>query len=52
MAQYRPGGRAGEYPPLNRCLIPAEFEEALRIAAEEGIHRLDQRTSFRAVKFL
>lgn len=51
MAQYRPCGRAGEYPPLNRRLTPAEFEEALRIAEEEGIHRLDQRTSFRAVRF-
>ena len=51
MAQYRPCGRAGELPPLNRRLTPDEFEEALRIAEEEGIHRLDQRTSFRAVKF-
>ncbi len=51
MAQYRPCGRAGENPPLNRRLTLDELEEALRIAGEEGIHRLDQRTPFRTAKF-
>ncbi|MBP1712740.1 MAG: Radical domain protein [Deltaproteobacteria bacterium] len=46
MAQYRPCGRAGSYPPLNRRLILDEFEEALRIAEEQGIHRLDRRALF------
>lgn len=43
MDQYRPCGRAQDYPPLDRRITPAEFEEALRIAEEEGIHRLDKR---------
>jgi len=52
MAQYRPCGRAEEYPPLHRRLTSGEFEEAVRIAGEEGIHRLDPGTGFRAVRFL
>lgn len=51
MPQYRPCGRAGEYPPLNRRLTSQEFEEAIRIAQEEGIARLDPRASSRALKF-
>jgi putative pyruvate formate lyase activating enzyme len=51
MAQYRPCGRAGEYPPLNRRPTSREFAEAVRIAAEEGIRRLDQRTGLRVLQF-
>jgi len=51
MAQYRPCGRAGEYPPLNRRPTAREFEEAGQIAEEEGIRRLDQRAGFRFLKF-
>ena len=51
MAQYRPCGRAGEYPPLNRRPTSREFEEAMRIAEEEGIHRFDQRTGLRVLRF-
>ena len=51
MAQYRPCGRAGEYPPLNRRPTSREFEEAMRIAKEEGIHRFDQRTGLRVLRF-
>ena len=51
MAQYRPCGRAGEYPPLNRRPTAREFEEAGQIAEEEGIRRLDQRAGFRVLKF-
>jgi putative pyruvate formate lyase activating enzyme len=47
MSQYRPCGRAGDSPPLNRRLLPDEFEEAQRIAGEEGLHRLDRRMPFR-----
>ncbi len=43
MAQYRPCGRAADFPPLNRRLRSDEFKAALRIAEEEGIHRLDRR---------
>jgi putative pyruvate formate lyase activating enzyme len=51
MAQYRPCGRAGEYPPLNRRPTSREFEDAMRIAKEEGIHRFDQRTGLRVLRF-
>ncbi len=41
MDQYRPCYRAVEYPPLNRRITREEYEEAIRIAMEEGIKRLD-----------
>ncbi|MBI4737869.1 MAG: radical SAM protein, partial [candidate division NC10 bacterium] len=37
----RPCYRAHEYPALARRPTRAEFEEALRLAREAGIHRLD-----------
>ena len=40
MDQYRPCFQAST-PPMNRRITPAEFEEAVTIAREEGIHRLD-----------
>jgi len=52
MAQYRPCGEAHKHPPLNRRVTPVEYEEALAIAQEEGIHRLDQRTGARIVRFI
>ena len=52
MAQYRPCGEAHKHPPLNRRVTPAEYEEALAIAQEEGIRRLDQRTGARIVRFV
>jgi putative pyruvate formate lyase activating enzyme len=50
MPQYRPCGEAREYPPLNRRVTQAEYEEALTIAREEGIHRLDQRNGLRIIR--
>ena len=41
MAQYRPCFEAGGHPPLDRRITAAEFEEALSIARQEGIRRLD-----------
>jgi putative pyruvate formate lyase activating enzyme len=41
MAQYRPCGKASEIEALSRGLDEKEFREALRIAEEEGIRRLD-----------
>jgi len=52
MAQYRPCGEAAEYPPLNRRINAKEYEEALNIAREEGIHRLDQRSGGRMIRFI
>ncbi|WP_298268534.1 radical SAM protein [Geobacter sp.] len=40
MDQYRPCFQASD-PPMNRRITPAEFKEAVTIAREEGIHRLD-----------
>jgi len=43
MDQYRPCGRAHEFPPIDRRLHNDEFQEALRLAGEAGLHRLDER---------
>ncbi len=40
MDQYHPCGLAHKYPEINRYINTKEFEEALQIAREEGIHRL------------
>ncbi len=52
MDQYRPCGEAVGQPPLNRRISRIEYEEALNIAAEEGIHRLDQRKGIRMIRFI
>jgi len=52
MAQYHPCGEAVEHPPLNRRITAREYEEALTIAREEGIHRLDQRKGIRMIRFI
>jgi putative pyruvate formate lyase activating enzyme len=52
MAQYHPCGDAMEHPPLNRRITGKEYEEALAIAREEGIHRLDQRRGIRMIRFI
>ena len=41
MAQYRPCFEAGSYGLLNRRITADEFAEAVAIAREEGIRRLD-----------
>jgi putative pyruvate formate lyase activating enzyme len=43
MAQYRPCYRAHEFPPLDRPITHEEYQEALRVAREAGLHRFDQR---------
>ncbi len=43
MPQYRPCGRAFEIEALRRRPTEQEFADALKIAAEEGITRLDER---------
>jgi putative pyruvate formate lyase activating enzyme len=50
MAQYRPCGQSLEHPPLNRRLTVNEYEEAVRIAHEEGIRRLDDRRGLRIIR--
>lgn len=43
MAQYRPCGQAMNDPDIARSLRDEEYKEAVEIAAEEGISRLDDR---------
>jgi putative pyruvate formate lyase activating enzyme len=43
MAQYRPCYRAYDYPPLDRPITRAEYEDALARAATHGPNRLDHR---------
>ena len=43
MPQYRPAGDASEHAELGRPITPAEFRQALRIAADVGLRRLDPR---------
>ncbi len=52
MAQYRPCGEAHKFPPLNRRLTSAEYEEAVNMALAEGIRRLDQRRGIRIWRFI
>jgi putative pyruvate formate lyase activating enzyme len=43
MDQYRPCGRAEGRNDIGRSLTSAEYEEALRVARDAGLERLDQR---------
>jgi putative pyruvate formate lyase activating enzyme len=43
MDQYRPCGMAYKRPPLDRPLSAAEYREALLLAGNAGLRRLDQR---------
>jgi putative pyruvate formate lyase activating enzyme len=52
MAQYHPCGEAVEHPRLNRRITSKEYEEALDIAREEGIRRLDRRRGIRMIRFI
>ncbi len=49
MAQYYPAGRVGpeKYSEINRRTTPEEYEEAVRIAREEGLTRFDERQRIR-----
>jgi putative pyruvate formate lyase activating enzyme len=47
MDQYRPCYKAHELPPLERRITPEEYAEAVRLAQETGLNRLDERRSRR-----
>jgi len=49
MDQYRPSYRAGEYPELDRAITHEEYQAALQVARDAGLHRIDQRHSDRWV---
>jgi putative pyruvate formate lyase activating enzyme len=52
MAQYRPCGETTRYPEINRAPTNREHQEAIKIAAEEGITRLDERRRIRILRWL
>ena len=43
MAQYRPCYHAYDLPPLNRPITSAEYQEAVHVALDAGLNRLDER---------
>jgi len=43
MDQYRPAYKANQYPKLNRRITAQEYQAAVRMAHEAGLHRLDDR---------
>jgi uncharacterized Fe-S radical SAM superfamily protein PflX len=43
MDQYRPCYKGHELPPLNRRTTSEEYAEAVRLAHEAGLNRLDER---------
>jgi putative pyruvate formate lyase activating enzyme len=45
MDQYRPCHHAHALPPLDRRITPDEYREAVRVAHEAGLRRLDNRVS-------
>lgn len=51
MDQYRPCYRADEYPPLDRPIRADEYREALQLAAQHGLRRLDRRRRIRRLAF-
>ena len=51
MDQYHPCYRADEHPSLNRNLTTTEFQEALELAEQNGLKRLDQRRAQRWLAF-
>jgi putative pyruvate formate lyase activating enzyme len=52
MAQYHPAYHAWEYPELSRPLSQGEFREAIRVAQEEGLSRLDGLRTPSALRLL
>ena len=43
MDQYRPCGEACQYPALNRELTGDEYQQALKLASDAGLQRLDEK---------
>ena len=46
MGQYRPCGRAGDFPKLSRPVSSSEVNEARNAALQAGLNRLDERGGF------
>jgi putative pyruvate formate lyase activating enzyme len=43
MNQYRPAYNAQRFDQLKRSIKPQEFQDAVRMAQEAGLNRLDER---------
>ena len=52
MDQYRPCGRAGDFPPIDRQPTHAEYQDAMAAASEVGLTRLDERDWARILRKL
>jgi putative pyruvate formate lyase activating enzyme len=52
MDQYRPCGKASDFPPIDRRLGNDEFKKALNLARNAGLHRLDEKDWLRILKKL
>lgn len=52
MDQYRPCGQAHQCPPIDRGLTNEEYSEALTMARDAGLRRLDQRDWLRILRRL
>jgi putative pyruvate formate lyase activating enzyme len=46
MDQYYPCYRAGDYPPLDRSITPAEYDDALQAAHRYSLNRLDNKYAY------
>lgn len=52
MDQYRPCGRANQFPPIDRRLNNDEYQEALGMARDAGLQRLDEKDWLRILRKL
>jgi len=52
MDQYRPCGKAYQYPPIDKKLTNDEFQKALKIAKDAGLLRLDEKDWLRMLRKL
>lgn len=52
MEQYRPLFKASQFPPIDKPLSHAEYEQALSYAADLGLKRLEQSGLFRLLEKL
>jgi uncharacterized Fe-S radical SAM superfamily protein PflX len=52
MDQYRPCWKSFKYPPLDRRITTAEFEEAVEAVKAAGLHRLHHERPGSAVAWI
>lgn len=52
MDQYRPCGEACHCPPIDRTLTGGEYQQALKLARDAGLQRLDEKDWLRILRKL